>query len=109
VEFEQRVQRTYTVSPLGLWSRARLRANSHLLELDRTNPRFRVNGQEYTYDELQSSGQSFFFTDTILFSRLYNGDKQSFFDKSLRSSLGLSETNTRLYQRRCSESRPDEH
>jgi hypothetical protein len=64
------------------------------LELDRTNPRFRVNGQEYTYDELQSSGQSFFFTDTILFSRLYNGDKQSFFDKSLRSSLGLSETNT---------------
>ncbi|MBK8658911.1 MAG: carboxypeptidase regulatory-like domain-containing protein [Bacteroidetes bacterium] len=94
VEFEQRVQRTYTVSPLGLWSRARLRANSHLLELDRTNPRFRVNGQEYTYDELQASGQSFFFTDTILFSRLYNGDKQSFFDKSLRQSLGLSETNT---------------
>ncbi len=94
VEFEQRIQRTYTVSPLGLWQRARLRANSHLLELDRANPIFRVNGQDYTYDQLQSSGQSFFFTDTILFSRLYNADKQTFFDKSLRKSLGLSETNT---------------
>ncbi|MFN8286809.1 MAG: carboxypeptidase-like regulatory domain-containing protein [Chitinophagales bacterium] len=90
VEFEQRVQRTYTVSPLGLWQRARLLANSHLAELDRDNPIFRINGQDYTYDQLKSTpGLSFYLTDSILFNRLYNADKQSFFDKSLRQSLGM--------------------
>ncbi len=95
VEFEQRTQRTYTVSPLALWQRARLLANQHLDALDRNNPIFRINGQDYTYQQLQSDPNlNFYLTDTILFARLYNADKQSFFDKSLRKKLGKDITNT---------------
>ncbi len=92
VEFEQRIQRAYTVSPLGLWQRARSLANVHLDELDRSNPIFHINGQDYAYND--PNRPAFNLTDTILFNRYYNADKQTFFDKELRKSLGLSETNT---------------
>lgn len=92
VEFEQRIQRTYTVSPLGLWQRARSLTNSHLDALDRDNPILRINGQDYTFND--PNRPAFYLTDTILFNRLYNADKQTFFDKSLRNSLGLGQTNT---------------
>lgn len=92
VEFEQRIERTYQVNPLGLWTRARLLANAHLNELDRNNPIFRINGQDYTLGD--PNMPTFFFTDTINFSRLYDADAQSFFDKSLRTSLGQDVTST---------------
>jgi outer membrane receptor protein involved in Fe transport len=92
VEFEQRIQRSYTVSPLGLWQRARSLANLHLTELDRSNPTLRINGQDYAYND--PTRPAFYLTDTILFSRLYNAEKQTFFDKSLRQSLGMATNNT---------------
>jgi len=67
-------------------------ANGHLDELDRSNPILRINGQDYAYND--PNRPTFFPIDTISFTRLYNADKQTFFDKSLRQSLGLSETNT---------------
>lgn len=95
VEFEQRVERSYQVSPLGLWQRARLLANQHLDALDLANPTFIVDGKEYTYDQLKADpNANFFLNDTITFNRLYNADKQTFFDKKLRESLGLSIDNT---------------
>lgn len=92
VEFEQRVQRRYQVSPLGLWQRARQLANSHLTALDRANPIFRINGQDYAYDD--PNRPAFYLTDTIMFNRLYNDSAHTYFDKSLRSSLGLAMNNT---------------
>ncbi len=92
VEFEQRIQRLYEVSPLGLWQRARSLANLHLSELDRNNPTLRILGQDYSYND--PNRPAFYLTDTILFSRLYNAEKQTFFDKSLRQSLGLAVNNT---------------
>jgi len=92
VEFEQRVQRQYQVSPLGLWQRARLLVNQHLEELDRQNPILRINGVDYTYND--PNRPAFYLTDTILFNRFYNGEKQSFFDKSLRQALGMAMNNT---------------
>ncbi len=92
VEFEQRIQRAYTVSPLGLWQRARSLANMHLDELDRNNPTLRINGQDYAYND--PNRPAFYLTDTILFNRAYNAEKQTFFDKSLRQSLGLAQNNT---------------
>lgn len=84
VEFEQRIQRTYTVSPLDLWTRARQLVNQQLDELDRNNPTLRINGQDYAYND--PNRPTFFPTDTILFNRAYNAEKQTFFDKSLRQS-----------------------
>lgn len=90
VEFEQRVQREYQVSPLGLWQRARSLANAHLTKLDRDNPRFLVNGVEYNANNLPSWSLN----DTILFNRLYEDSGHTYFDKSLRTALGKELTNT---------------
>ena len=92
VEFEQRIQRTYTVSPLDLWTRARQLVNQQLEGLDRNNPILRINGQDYAFND--PTRPTFFPTDTILFNRAYNAEKQTFFDKSLRQSLGLAVENT---------------
>lgn len=88
VEFEQRIQRSYTVSPLGLWQRARSLANLQLDGLDNSNPILRINGQDYAFND--PNRPAFFLTDTILFNRSVNAEKQTFFDKSLRSSLGAA-------------------
>lgn len=92
VEFEQRVQREYQVSPLGLWQRARQLVNSHLTELDRANPIFRIGGQDYTIDD--PNRPAFYLTDTILFNRLYSDSGHTYFDKSLRAALGKPVNNT---------------
>lgn len=92
VEFEQRIERRYQVSPLGLWQRARQLANSHINTLDRENPIFRINGQDYAIDD--PNRPAFYLTDTILFNRFYNDTAQTYFDKSLRQSLGLAINNT---------------
>ncbi|MES2619276.1 MAG: TonB-dependent receptor [Bacteroidota bacterium] len=92
VEFEQRIQRVYSMSPLTVWQLARQLANRHIDELDRNNPTFRINGVDYAYND--PNRPAFYETDTILFGRLYNSADQSFFDKSLRQSLGLAQNNT---------------
>ncbi len=92
VEFEQRIQRMYSVSPLVLWQRARQLANAHLTTDDKANPIFRINGVNYSAED--PNRPPFYLTDTILFNRYYDASSQRYFDKSLRTSLGLAEDNT---------------
>jgi len=70
VEYEQRYNTGYNLSPVGLWRQARLLTNAHLQSLDTSNPQF----------------QGF---DTINYQRKYEANLQTNFDKNLRTSLGL--------------------
>lgn len=77
-EFEQRVEREFTVVAYDLWTRMRQLANLHLSQLDLANPTVVDFG---TYD-------------AVLFENLYNGSEQRYFDRSLREKLGLAYNNT---------------
>ncbi|HWB62924.1 MAG TPA: TonB-dependent receptor, partial [Chitinophagales bacterium] len=94
VEYEQRIERSYSVSPLGIWQRARDLVNLQLTDFDRNNPRLLINGTEYSYND--PNRPTFYLTDTILFNYAYNAAKQSWFDKQLRQSLGMSADNVTL-------------
>ncbi len=76
-EYEQRVDRFWSVAPVGLWGLARQLTNAHLTELDFDNPIVGTDG----------NGN---FNDTITYNRFYNGATQSYFDQQLRTSLGLA-------------------
>ncbi len=82
LEYEQRSDRAYSLSPAGLWNIGRLRVNSHLQNLDRANStvEYRDNTYPYIdYERLNGAPGS------------YRGDDaQSFFDFNLRRSLGLN-------------------
>jgi len=75
VEYEQRVDRAYTVAPIGLWGLARQLTNSHILDFDTENPIL-------VYDEFGV------FQDTINYNRRLGND-QTYFDLNLRNKLGL--------------------
>ena len=78
-EYEQRSDRAFSVSPVGLWSNMRLLANSHIAELDVENPYQSNFGSfsSYDYDRLNAAPGEYSATDA-----------QSFFDYSLRDALG---------------------
>lgn len=76
-EYEQRADRSYGLAPVGLWGLMRQLTNSHIDQLDLANP-----------IPVYANGV---FQDTVNYNRLYNADAQRFFDKQLRSSLGLAE------------------
>lgn len=78
VEFEQRIDRSYTVAPVGLWGLARQLANSHIATLD-------VNNPLPVYDEFGV------FQDTVNYNRLIGPD-QAWFDKQLRELVGAGAT-----------------
>ncbi|MFN8309439.1 MAG: carboxypeptidase regulatory-like domain-containing protein [Chitinophagales bacterium] len=93
VEYEQRVQRSYSVNPLNLWDVARTLVNTHLV-LDTANPNFRINYQTYTLQNINTAPQ-FFATDSIFYNYTKNSDptvKQSYFDYNLRRNLGMDNT-----------------
>ena len=71
-EYEQRRDAFYSASPVGLWTLARLSANSHIKEIDTSDSTITNIGTNYyvTYDRLI-------------------GDNQFEFDRNLRESLGL--------------------
>jgi hypothetical protein len=80
-EYEQRIDRGFSVSPVGLWSNMRLLANSHIRELDVENP-YVSNFGSFTlvdYDRLNAAPGAY-----------SADDAQSFFDYNLRNSLGLN-------------------
>lgn len=74
-EYEQRFDRGYSVSPIGLWTIMRQLANRHIEQFDLKNPLL-------VFDE------NGVFTDTINYNRLYSASDQSFFDRNLREKLG---------------------
>lgn len=72
-EFEQRTERGYNLSSLGLWTRMRQLANLHLTELDLANPTMVDYG---TYD-------------AFFFERYVDTAQQRAFDYNLREALGM--------------------
>ncbi|MCB9189218.1 MAG: carboxypeptidase regulatory-like domain-containing protein [Flavobacteriales bacterium] len=78
-EYEQRVDRRFAVSPVGLWGNMRLLANSHIQELDVENPYITNFGsyQNYDYERLNAAPGEYSASDA-----------QSFFDYNLRNALG---------------------
>jgi outer membrane receptor protein involved in Fe transport len=79
--YEQRIDRGYnSPDPSKLWGKMRLETNSHIAQLDKTNP------HQVVIDNV--------FQDTINYDRIYDGASQYVFDKSLRKAIGLDETGT---------------
>lgn len=76
VEYDQRDLRGYNVYPIGLWTRMRLIANSHILA-ESVRDSFYVNGLKYVYN-----------SDGI------NTAVQSQFSKSIREKLGMDPNST---------------
>ena len=76
VEYEQLVDRRYSLAPAGLWTRARELANFHIRNLNDGS----LSNATITYP----LGTVPFYT----FDRLVGSD-QPFFDRSLREALGL--------------------
>ncbi len=75
-EFEQRIDRGYSVATTGMWQRMRQLANQHILQLDLDNPVF-------VRDE------NGVFLDTINYNRNIDLASQGTFDRNLRLALGL--------------------
>jgi hypothetical protein len=73
VEYEQLTQRSYNISPVGLWGRARALANFHIRELD------------YSDSTIVAGDNGVIYTN---YDRLVGAD-QSVFDYNLRTALGL--------------------
>lgn len=80
-EYEQRVDRSYSVSPNKLWELARLSSNTHVEQLDKFNPIIEYPGPTISYPRLNASPGE------------YNNDNddeaQSFIDYNLRKAIGL--------------------
>ena len=74
-EYEQRKDAFFSLSPIGLWTLARLYTNSHIKELDLNDSTVTNVGTEFyvTYDRLL-------------------GDNQFEFDRNLREQLNYGET-----------------
>ncbi|TAE46969.1 MAG: TonB-dependent receptor [Bacteroidetes bacterium] len=77
-EFEQRVERAYSLAPRGLWSLMRQYANFHLQTLN-SDP------SSWTYG-LNGAGE---WNDTVSVPLLYSAASQKEFDKNVREKLGL--------------------
>ncbi len=75
-QYEQRVDRSYTAAPVGLWYRMRQLANKHIAEIDTANPNL-------VFDQWG------IFQDTVWYDRLYDGASQAFVDYNLRQALDL--------------------
>lgn len=86
-EYEQRNERNYSLYPIGLWTQMRLLANSHISNLDLSNPIYNPN---------PDAGSVLPFADPSVFdyydyNRLNEGQQaQTEFDRKLREALGLN-------------------
>ena len=82
VEYEQITQRSYNMSPVNLWGRARALANFHLLNYEET-----PSGQFY-----QTGTYPYYSYERNV------GSDQSVFDRNLRETLGLNPDGNDLVQ-----------
>ena len=74
LQYEQSVARGYGLGATNLWRLMYQYANSHIAELDKSNP-------------ILSYDANGVFQDTIRYNRLVNKDNQSNFDKTFRNKL----------------------
>ena len=85
VEYEQRIQRSYSINPLDLWVLGRNLVNTHL-SVDTANPIFLINGVKYNANS--SNLPAFYATDTILYGQKADLTQQTYFDRNLRKAIG---------------------
>ena len=74
IQYEQLVDRSYNVSPVGLWTLMRNLSNRHIGQLDTDHPTLHPGG----------------LFDTIYYDYKYSQSEQSFFDINLRKALGMA-------------------
>ena len=86
-EFEQRIERAYSVAPIGLWTLMRQLANRQIDQLDTDNPYLLIDGEVYYYAD--PNAPDFGDNDSILYQRKYVETDQTYFDTQLREKLGL--------------------
>lgn len=82
-EYEQRVDRGYQISPVGLWTLGRLLTNSHITNLDTSKPTSVDAGMQFPviqYEQQNASPGEYDKTKE-------EGEAQSFFDYNLRNKL----------------------
>lgn len=79
-EFEQRVERDYTLGARGLWTFARLYANRQLQGLDKNNATPIIRDGE--------------FQDTVMLPVAYDPKLQTRLDKAIREDLGMAMNGT---------------
>ena len=77
IQYEQRIDRSISYAPVGLWTLAKEYANSHIVQLDKQHP----------IPVLDANGV---FQDTVNYNRLIDLSSQSYFDYNLRNKLGLN-------------------
>jgi len=81
-EYEQRIDKAYTLDPRRLWNITRLRANSHVTEIDKTNPIIEYPGPTVSYPRLNASPGEYDASE--------GNEEQSFIDYNLRKAIGLN-------------------
>jgi len=86
VEYEQRVDRYFNVSPVGLWTLMRLNANSHVRELD-NNPDFNLRDNDSVLVKIENNIEYYDYDYNV-------GENQTTFDRNLRLKLGLDPDGT---------------
>jgi hypothetical protein len=82
-EYEQRVERGYSLNPRALWTIARQRSNTHLEQLDFQNGNISYPGPTIVYDRLNAAPGPY---DA--------SDEQSFIDYNMRKVVGLDADGT---------------
>ena len=91
VEYEQRIQRTYSISPLDLWTLGRNLVNTHIT-VDTGNPSLLIGGKLYTPGA--GTTPNFYYTDTIVYGGSANLSQQTYFDRNVRTAIGLNPNGT---------------
>ncbi len=81
-EYEQRVDRSFSLSPVGLWTRMRQMANFHIEELDTDNPQYSYNGTfpQVDYERKYAAGDQFYFDEQLRQKLGYEVDSKEYID-----------------------------
>ncbi|MGB1204540.1 MAG: TonB-dependent receptor domain-containing protein [Chitinophagales bacterium] len=90
-EYEQRIDRDWTMFPEGLWNVMNARTASFLngkIGLDADNAVLVVDGEQIAFEDYDGTNTVFSTNDTITYNLIRVGD-QDYFDKSLRDKLGV--------------------
>jgi len=87
-EYEQRTDRSFSVSPVGLWTLGRLLANSH------TDNGRALDESDYYVSQFGTFSQYDFATLSGASATYEGGGDQSFFDYNVRNALGDEWDNT---------------
>lgn len=85
--FEKVTSGGYSYAPTAFWPIMYLRTNAHIIQLDQENPIYSSLGDTII------GGQTYAKTQ-VDYNRLYDGENQAQFDKSLRQAMGLQVNGT---------------